>query len=252
MVRAVDLHNSGQLKYQAGLMREAFDYYHRAIVQILDHEDIFQTGGNVPNEYPRELLGFLWNNLLSFFKSDDPSFTQEKCPSAYDLVYSFRPTSSSKAHPQFKGAKGQHLLKGLQITGGFALGILAWRKGDRATTAKRYKEALDIADAHPPFDKWTPSLKHLDWYDEINSRMAGSGQGNLRKDVLESTTVRLGQDGSALDREESFIVATDACGRSECTKRGVGFKRCSACKKIAYCGVECQKADWKKHKLTHN
>ena len=26
------------------------------------------------------------------------------------------------------------------------------------------------------------------------------------------------------------------------------FSKCSACKAVLYCGVECQKADWKKHK----
>lgn len=26
------------------------------------------------------------------------------------------------------------------------------------------------------------------------------------------------------------------------------YKRCSKCKTVAYCGVECQKSDWKRHK----
>ena len=35
-----------------------------------------------------------------------------------------------------------------------------------------------------------------------------------------------------------------------CGKQGTGFKRCSACKQVSYCGGECQKAGWKKHKKT--
>ncbi|KAJ1479951.1 hypothetical protein T484DRAFT_1901930 [Baffinella frigidus] len=38
----------------------------------------------------------------------------------------------------------------------------------------------------------------------------------------------------------------DTC--SHCGKQGTGFKRCSVCKNVSYCGAECQKAAWKKHK----
>jgi hypothetical protein len=34
---------------------------------------------------------------------------------------------------------------------------------------------------------------------------------------------------------------------SVCAKKG-SWKRCSVCKHDYYCGVECQKADWKRHK----
>jgi len=33
-----------------------------------------------------------------------------------------------------------------------------------------------------------------------------------------------------------------------CGVHGVKFKRCSICKEVHYCGAECQKADWKRHK----
>jgi hypothetical protein len=35
-----------------------------------------------------------------------------------------------------------------------------------------------------------------------------------------------------------------------CAKKGA-WKKCSTCKKDYYCGKECQKTDWKRHKATH-
>jgi hypothetical protein len=143
------------------------------------------------------------------------------------------------------------LLKAMQISAGFALGILAWEQGDRSTTAKRYQEALDIAATHPPFNVVTPGLKHLDrtiahdvqemrdnlailiQRDSITASMVGPGQGALRKEVLNASHTRIGENGEPIAHQDTFVVATDACGRIGCSKRGVGFKRCSACKKTA-------------------
>lgn len=36
------------------------------------------------------------------------------------------------------------------------------------------------------------------------------------------------------------------CGK--CGARGVNMKKCARCKKVCYCGVECQREDWKEHK----
>ncbi|KAF7350464.1 hypothetical protein MVEN_01351900 [Mycena venus] len=266
MVRGFTLYNEGQQKYQLGRLPEAFELYRQAVLQILKNEDVLQKV-NVPEQHPQEVLAIVWQNLLACFKSNDGAFTQETHPEAYDLVYSFRPASSAKAHPQFKGPQGRRLLKAMQISAAFALGILAWGKGDRATAAKRYQEALDIAATHPPFNAVTPGLKHLDrtiahdvqemrdnlamliQNDRVTAGIVGSGQGVLRKEVLDAPLTRVGDN--AITQDKTYVVATDACGRVGCSKRGVGFKRCSACKKTAYCSVECQKEDWKKHKLTH-
>ena len=45
-------------------------------------------------------------------------------------------------------------------------------------------------------------------------------------------------------------VMADAATCSHCGKQGKGFKRCSVCKDVSYCGAECQKVAWKKHKKT--
>ncbi|KAJ7246269.1 hypothetical protein B0H12DRAFT_1126460 [Mycena haematopus] len=269
MVSGKALFVDGEIKYEAGQIPEALELYRRAVVQILNHENVLEKLNvpGLPEEFPEELLASIWQNLLGCFKSDDPRFTRDAYPHAYELIYSFRSTSS-KAHPQFNGTQGGRLLKAMQISAGLTLGILAWKQGDRSTAAKRYKEALDVAATHPQFNAVTPGLKHLDRIaaqevqqirenlvtlmqnDSINAAMAGSGQGGLRKEVLHAPNARMGMDG-ALTPQDSFVVATDACGRVGCGKRGVSFKRCSACKKIAYCGVECQREDWKKHKKTH-
>ena len=43
-------------------------------------------------------------------------------------------------------------------------------------------------------------------------------------------------------------MAASAESCAHCGKQGAGFKRCSACRQAAYCGAECQKADWKRHR----
>ncbi|KAJ6631144.1 hypothetical protein B0H10DRAFT_1981073 [Mycena sp. CBHHK59/15] len=258
----------GEVHYEAGRMKEAFDLYYQAITHILAHEDVLVKFPGVPEQFPQEVIAVAWQNLLGIFRQSGSGFNQESSAEAYELVYSFRPTTSARAHPQFKGPQGRHLLKAMQISAGFALGILAWEKGDRSTTAKRYQEALDLAATHPPFNSVTPNLKHLDRIiasevaeikdnlamliekDTQTANMVGRGQGDLRKEVLNVPNTRIGDNGG-ITLQDTFVVATDACGRPGCNKRGAKFKRCSVCKKVAYCGVECQKADWKMHKATH-
>ncbi|KZT72635.1 hypothetical protein DAEQUDRAFT_804751 [Daedalea quercina L-15889] len=42
------------------------------------------------------------------------------------------------------------------------------------------------------------------------------------------------------------FCSREACGRRE--QRVAEFKRCSACKQVSYCSLECQETDWKAHK----
>jgi hypothetical protein len=83
----------------------------------------------------------------------------------------------------------------MQITSGLTLGMLAWDERDRATAAKRYKEALDLAATHPPFTVISPDTVGLErWVymdtqqskdnldlilknDIVNAQMLGGGAG---------------------------------------------------------------------------
>ena len=38
-------------------------------------------------------------------------------------------------------------------------------------------------------------------------------------------------------------------GCESCGKKSVSLKKCSRCKKVKYCSVECQTKDWKSHKI---
>ncbi|KAJ7484735.1 hypothetical protein FB451DRAFT_1233341 [Mycena latifolia] len=265
--KAMALYIEGENHYRAGWETQAFDLYHRAIVQILGHEDIHQKLSGVPEHFPEETIAVLWQHLMTSFRKSGSVFTQEAYPDAFKLMLSFRP-ASSREHPQFKGAQGERLLKAMQITTAFTLGLIAWDQGEQAIAAKRYQEALDVAATHAPFNAWSPGLKHLDKHiasevqqikhnlgvlmmnDTITANMAGSAQGGLRKDVVNLPYTRF-ENGRTTEKD-TVVIGTDACGRPECSNRGVSFKRCSACKKTAYCSVECQRADWKKHKLTHS
>uniref|UniRef100_A0A7S4JL00 MYND-type domain-containing protein n=1 Tax=Paramoeba aestuarina TaxID=180227 RepID=A0A7S4JL00_9EUKA len=65
-------------------------------------------------------------------------------------------------------------------------------------------------------------------------------------------------DGVQLDPEDRCIRRCNKCDKSEYKsgfglKDGVGgadkYKLCGRCKQVYYCSVECQKADWKEHKV---
>ncbi|KAJ1469227.1 hypothetical protein T484DRAFT_1852456 [Baffinella frigidus] len=45
-------------------------------------------------------------------------------------------------------------------------------------------------------------------------------------------------------------MAESAASCSHCGKQDVVLKKCSVCKQASYCGTECQKAGWKRHKKT--
>ncbi|KAF8215946.1 hypothetical protein K438DRAFT_1799774 [Mycena galopus ATCC 62051] len=202
MVSGQALLIEGEIKYEAGQVPEALELYRRAVVQILNHENVLQKlqFPGLPETLPR-----------SCFKSDDRRFTQDAFPDAYDLIYSFR-SSSPKAHRKFTGSQGQRLLKAMQISAGLTLGLHL----DKliAEEVKQIRENLATLIQH----------------DAINATM--SGQGALRKEVLNTPHARLGIAGD-ITPLDTFVVATDACGRSGCSNRGVSYKRCSKCKKVA-------------------
>jgi len=254
--------------YARGQVNTTFELYQRAIKKILKDEVLTaKLPAIVPDEAPEEALCFIWMNFLGFFRDPAMNFTAETSPEAYKLLKSFRP-SAQKEYTRFRGERGQTVLKAMQITAGLTLGLLAWDKKDRATAAKRYKEAIDLAQTHPPFVTMSPGVKHLEkWVakelaqakdnmdvlvrnDIINSEVLkakGEGGGDLRKEVVSVPNTRI-EDTGKVSREEEVMVATDKC--ATCGVRGVKMPRCSLCKSVAYCGTACQKADWKAHKLS--
>ena len=61
------------------------------------------------------------------------------------------------------------------------------------------------------------------------------------------------QGASIADLRQAGLIskkkAIDTC--VVCAVKGA-FKKCSGCKKDYYCGAECQKEDWKRHKAQHH
>ena len=237
--------------YAKGNNQGAFDLYQKSVRKILKDETVTANlPALVPDDFPRETLGAVWRNFVGFFRDPAMSFTQTSDPEAYKLLNSFRP-GATRSFPKFERTpRGKVLLKGMQITAGLTLGLLAWDNHDRATAAKRYKEALDLAATHPPFtnlppgtvglEKWVSldlkevksNLDHLVQKDTANAQMLGSGESGSapqRKDVRNLPHPRIEKSGE-VTVEESFTFATDACAK--CGKRDVKLMRCSLCRKV--------------------
>src|ERR1700722_6739494 len=253
------LYNRGEMAYRAGRYRESMDFYTKSIKKILKDENVIGTIPSqpmfIPNDIPREVIGIVWRNFVTSFRNTTLGFTEQTAPEAYKLLNSFRP-SARTSHTRFeRTARGKIVLKGMQITAAFTLALMAWDSKDRATAAKRYKEALDLADTHPPFIDPPPGTVgmehwvHLDLQtikenldiimrnDEekasIMQRVGTLTDRNpmvaQRKDVVSLPDPRLESSG-----EEtiglSYMFASDACGK--CGKRDVKLMRCSLCKKM--------------------
>ena len=57
-------------------------------------------------------------------------------------------------------------------------------------------------------------------------------------------------DRGALHIAQALRTLELKCSCAYCDKPGRALKRCSICKLVWYCGAECQKAAWKRHKKT--
>ncbi|KAK0486653.1 hypothetical protein EDD18DRAFT_1360662 [Armillaria luteobubalina] len=257
--------------YSQNDVDKTFEYYQKAIKKIVNDENItaqipIPTGSLPDNTFPTETLGAAWRNFIGFFKDPAMGKTKENSPEAYKLLSSYRPNSNIE-FPRFRTDKAKLYLKGMQITAGLTLGLLAWDGKDRPTAMKRYREALDLAATHPPYcdiakarEPWDrfvcidveaarDNLAMLFNNDHENAqllKMFGMEGGDTRKEVLDRIGyVRYEADGS-VTFEKNVVIASDAC--AACEKRDMRLQKCSRCKKVSYCGPECQKAHWKKHK----
>ena len=252
MSSGVAIFQRAEQLYSRGDTEGAFSLYQTAVIRILKNENVTaKLPAIVPDDFPQETLGAVWRNFVGFFRDPAMSITQTSHPDAYKLLNSFRP-SAEKSHAKFeKTSRGRVLLKGMQITAGLTLGLLAWDNRDRPTAAKRYKEALDLAATHASFtvlppgtvglEKWVyleiqqgkENLGCLVENDILHAQMLGSGvSGNApnRRDVGELPLPQMRYDKSGkVTAEGAVTFATDACAK--CGKRDVKLMRCGLCKK---------------------
>lgn len=256
---------------------KAFDLYQKCIKRIMRHENVCASafpGGRrpagLPADAPSETIAMAFRNFSGFFRDPRMNYTEATAPEAYKFLASFRPSHArDKDFSRFVSDRAKFVLKCLQISACMTLGLLAWDAKDRPTAAKRYKEALDLAETEPAFTSPSPPPGIETWIrqdlkqtrdnlavlianDEVNARMAEEltgvkGVGGTRKEVVDVPNVRVeAREGNAPSQEVKFTTATDACGN--CGTRGVKLLRCSRCKKMPYCGAQCQKTHWKSHK----
>ncbi len=69
-----------------------------------------------------------------------------------------------------------------------------------------------------------------------------------KKGTTTTTTTSDHQEKEEKEQNNVIICGNKACGLRE--EKGQTFSRCSRCKKLYYCGRECQRRDWASHKLS--
>lgn len=274
MPTGFELFQSAEMEHQfRGNSSAAMDLYVLSIERIVQHENpiakfpvwmLTQITAQA-DDYPEQVLGAVWRNFVGFFKDPNMAFNKDSKPEAWKLLEAFRPGKvevggmeniTGKFERFGRTDEGKVLLKGMQVTAGFTLGLLAWDRKDRATAAKRYKEALDLAATYTPFiDKGqartpleryvssdvlttTDNLRMLIRNDETNAEvlrdlagMIGAATNPGRKAKVSMPNARIEKDGTIV-QETNYTFATDAC--NVCGKRDVKLERCARCKK-AWC-----------------
>lgn len=276
----VSLLQQGLVEFQLrGNPRSALNYYTLCINRIIQHEyptarlsaraTTILTQPSAQDEYiPEQVLGVAWASFLAILKDRSLGISTVEFPEAGRLLELFKPekgpeTNGLRGQKKSKGNgkknkvefrrfemtdTGKLLLKGMQITAGITLGILAWDAQDRATAAKRYAEAFALAATHTPYDS-DPSLARtgLEKYvanevktarenyatlrenDVVKASVVGREGDAGRRERLEVPNLRMEGDGRVVLREE-FEVATDEC--AGCRKREVKMKQCNKCHKV--------------------
>lgn len=237
-----------EVLYSQGKVKDAFEYYQKAIKKILKDENVVATlPAMVPPEMPKETLGFVWNSFTGFIRDPAIPTTPESDPEAFKLLNSFRPGHSTP-HPRLERTpRGQLLLKGMQVVAGLTLGLHAWDKKDRATAAKRYREALQVADtvnlpaAPRGLEKWM-SIQIQEVRDNLAMLMENDTRNAAvlnaagipdphRRDVvnLPMPTAVIHGNGE-VSVEHTTMFASNACAK--CGKRDVRLLRCGKCRQV--------------------
>ncbi|KAF9030350.1 hypothetical protein BDZ89DRAFT_1112247 [Hymenopellis radicata] len=276
MSSGLELFRKAEMFYYGGRVDDTFDYYQRAIRKIIKDENITAS---LPaamvlspeiarnRAYPRELLGVVWMNFVGFFKDPDMRKDKTTAPEAYKLLMMFSPKSNPDFR-RFRTDKAKIMLKGMQVSAGFTLGLLTWDAGDRVAAMKHYRSGLDLAAEYTGYDKeseaeigWEAYLANevqgmkdnmamLLRNDELNVQVSaalfGDTGDNKRKEFLERVGYTRHEADGTVNYARNVQIASDKCGN--CGKRDAKMSKCSGCKVATYCDPACQKAHWPKHK----
>ncbi|EAU91997.1 hypothetical protein CC1G_05984 [Coprinopsis cinerea okayama7 len=229
--------------YAGGRVDDTLSYYTKAITKILKSETLLAP---LPPTFshpavPQEVLGVVWHNFAGFFRDPILKRTRENSPEAYKLLSSFRPNSHHEFQ-RFSTEQEKTYLAGMRISAGLTLALMAWDERDRATAAKRYRDAIE-PDARKNL---TALLKSDERLARCLAEVFGmTGAGEHRREVLGIGIIRIEGDGR-ITFSDNPQVASDRC--KACGKRDAKLMKCSACKSVTYCSADCQKANWRDHK----
>ncbi|KAF5335961.1 hypothetical protein D9611_006209 [Ephemerocybe angulata] len=222
----------GENMYKGGMVPESMVWYAFALGKMANMEDVLQSVPTadlpvkVPDDMPTESVALVWKTMCEYFRDPSmPDITAATCENANSLLLMFAPGSELKPFQRrfLTTSKGTFLLKCLQVSGGFTLASLAWDRGDRAEAARRYREALELAEGE----------------------VVGIFRGREPRPGLEMWIAR---DIEGMKGRLGGVLEQVGDGCAGCGREGSGLRRCGRCGKVKYCGADCQKGHWKIHK----
>lgn len=122
--------------------------------------------------------------------------------------------------------------------------------GSSVNHRNRFGSTCGAEIAQVDFSRSTqPSVDMLAWYVEHGGDVDGKDHDGMNVRMLvEMMRKRVPEMAMVLERGRRQRGAGECenCGRGKA--EGAVFKNCSRCKKVRYCGQECQKVDWRGHR----
>lgn len=209
-----------------------------------------------------DMIWLVWETMTALMTDPRVGVTTSNAPKAHELVAAFKADADAHRAPFEKhGARGLYIYKAMQVSALTTLGLRASYSADRATAAKRYKQAIALAESDPAFAKPGQdgisramycyakvcrfNLATVILNDVINSSVLGDKLIGRKETRVVPQTTRLPAAQSAKAHAE-ITFTTDVC--RGCGKRDVGMNKCSKCRGALYCGKACQQKHWAEHK----